>query len=276
MIDLHLHTNVSDGRLAPSALVAACEKAGVRVISVTDHDSSAGWEEAAGAAARAGIEFVPGVEITSVLNDRDVHVLGYFPTMRAPLLESFLAEQRRDRVRRVRQMVGRLAPLGVHVQLDSVLQEAEANPRRTLGRPQIADAMIARGYVANRDEAFDRYLGHGRPAFVPRLGATPEEVIGLITAAGGLASLAHPGLLDSDEIIPSLILAGLPAIEVFHSEHDAETVRRYRRMADRSRLLATGGSDFHGIDGGHRECTLGCTGLPREDYDAFRERLFAA
>jgi 3',5'-nucleoside bisphosphate phosphatase len=276
VIDLHLHTNVSDGRLAPSALVAACAEAGLRVIAVTDHDSSAGWEEAASAADRAGIEFVPGVEITSVLNGRDVHVLGYFPTRRAPLLETFLAEQRRDRVRRIRQMVGRLATLGVHVQLDSVLQEAEANPRRTLGRPQIADAMIARGYVANRNEAFDRYLGHGRPAFVPRLGATPEEVIGLITAAGGLASLAHPGLLDSDEIIPSLILAGLPAIEVFHSEHDAETVRRYRRMADRSRLLATGGSDFHGIDGGHRDCTLGRIGLPREDYDAFRERLFAA
>jgi predicted metal-dependent phosphoesterase TrpH len=275
VIDLHLHTNVSDGSLGPTALVAACRDAGLHVISVTDHDTTAGWAEAAAAAAAAGVEFVPGVEITAVLDGRDVHVLGYFPAARAPMLESFLDEQRRDRVRRVRDMIARLKGLGVTLEIESVLQDAETNPRRTIGRPQIADAMIARGYVASRNEAFERYLAQGRPAFVPRYGATPDEVVGLITAAGGVASLAHPGLLDADEIIPALILAGLPAIEVFHSEHDAETVERYRRMAARSRLIATGGSDFHGVEGGHRECMLGRVGLPADDYEAFRERLFA-
>lgn len=276
MIDLHLHTNVSDGALAPAALVAACQQAGLRVISITDHDTTAGWAEAAAAAAASGIEFIPGVEITAVLDGKDVHVLGYFPRARVPMLESFLDEQRRDRIRRAREMLARLSAMGLRLPIDGLLEEAERHTRRALGRPQIADAMIAGGFVANRNEAFETYLGQGRPAFVPRHGATPEEVVGLITAAGGLPSLAHPGLLDQDEIIPALILAGLPAIEVFHSEHDPETIERYRRMASRSRLMATGGSDFHGVDGGHRECTLGRVALPAEDYAVFRERLFSS
>jgi len=275
VIDLHLHTNVSDGCDEPGALVRACRAAGLSVISVTDHDTTAGWDEAAAAAAVAGIEFIPGVEITAVLDDRDVHVLGYFPSRRAPLLEDFLEDQRADRIRRVREMVGRLAALGMPLDLASVLQDAASHPRRTLGRPQIADAMIARGYVAHRNDAFDAYLGHGRPAFVARRGATPEEVIDLITASGGLASLAHPGLLDLDEIIPALIVAGLPAIEVFHPEHDPETVWRYRRLTAASRLIVTGGSDFHGATSGHHDCTLGRIVLPREDFEAFRDRLFA-
>jgi predicted metal-dependent phosphoesterase TrpH len=277
VIDLHLHTNVSDGAFSPAALVRACSEAGLQVISVTDHDTTEGWTEAQTASSAAGIEFIPGVEVTAVHDDRDVHVLGYFPTLQAPLLESFLDEQRRDRVRRVREMVARLAALGIDLQLDvgELLGDAGTNPRRSVGRPLIADTLIARGYVANRNEAFDRYLGQGRPAFVPRRGATPEDVIGLITAAGGLPSLAHPGLLDQDEIIPALIIAGLPAIEVFHAEHDEETVRRYRRMAERSRLVVTGGSDFHGVEGGHRQSPLGRVLLPREDYLVFRERLLA-
>lgn len=276
MIDLHLHTNVSDGHLGPTALVHACAAAGLGVIAVTDHDTTAGWEEAARAARAAGIEFIPGVEITAVLDDTDVHVLGYFASARAPLLERFLADQRQDRMRRVREMVGRLAALGIDLSLESVLRDVAAEPVRTIGRPQIADAMIARGYVSDRNEAFDKYLAQGRPAFVARQGGTPDEVVGLITAAGGLPSLAHPGLLARDEILPSLILAGLPAIEVFHPEHDPETVQRYRRLAARSRMIVTGGSDFHGVEGGHRESMLGRVVLPQEDYDRFRERLFTA
>jgi predicted metal-dependent phosphoesterase TrpH len=276
VIDLHLHTNVSDGCDDPAALVRACAAAGLDVISVTDHDTTAGWDEAAAEAASAGLEFIPGVEITAVRDDRDVHVLGYFPSRRAPMLEEFLADQRADRIRRVRDMVDRLATLGMRLDVDAVLQRGADAPGRTVGRPQIADALIVRGYVSSRNEAFDKYLGHGRPGFVARRGATTEEVIDLITAAGGLASLAHPGLLDLDEIIPALIVAGLPAIEVFHSEHDAETVWRYRRLAEASRLIVTGGSDYHGLTAGHRDCTLGRTGLPREHYEAFRARLFAS
>lgn len=274
MIDLHLHSRASDGCDEPAALMHACRAAGLDVVSLTDHDTTAGWEAAAAAAEREGMEFIPGIEITAVLDGRDVHLLGYFPSRRVPMLEDFLAAQRADRVRRVRAMVGRLADLGFPLHLDAVLRGAAQDPQRTIGRPQIADAMVARGYVASRDEAFAKFLGYGCPAFVERRGATPAEVIEIITAAGGLPSLAHPGLLERDEIIPALVLAGLPAIEVFHVDHDVATAARYRRLATASRLLATGGSDFHGVTAGHHESTLGRIVLPREDYEAFRARLF--
>lgn len=276
MIDLHLHTSMSDGQDAPAALVARCAAAGLTVFSVTDHDTIAGWDEAAAAAQAFGLEFVPGVEITAVLDGLDVHVLGYFPSPRAPLLESFLQAQRADRVRRVRQMTERLRSLGRPVPAEAILEAASSDPRRTVGRPQIADAMIAAGHVATRDEAFAAYLGFGRPAFVPRSGVPPEEVVELIGSAGGLASLAHPALLERDDLLPGLILAGLPALEVFHSDHDAATVARYRRLALASRLLITGGSDFHGQAAGHRTPALGTVTLPAADYDLFRARLLSS
>lgn len=273
MIDLHLHTSMSDGRNEPAALVRLCREAGVTVMSVTDHDTTAGWPEASAAAATHGIEFVPGVEITAVLDGHDVHVLGYFPAQRVPMIEEFLRDQRSDRLRRVREMVARLAASGIHVDLGPALQEAERNPTHTIGRPQVADAMIAAGHVANRDEAFARFLGPDAPAFVPRRGYSPPDVIELITASGGVASLAHPGLLDRDEMLPTLILAGLPAIEAFHSDHDPATAARYLRLAAASRLLVTGGSDFHGYGAWH-EGTLGRIGLPPEEYARFRAALF--
>ncbi|HSL22168.1 MAG TPA: PHP domain-containing protein [Vicinamibacterales bacterium] len=273
MIDLHLHSSISDGRDEPAALAQLCREAGVTVMSVTDHDTTAGWADASAAAEALGIEFVPGVEITAVLDGHDVHVLGYFPTLRVPMLEEFLRDQRADRLRRVREMVAKLADTGVRVDLGPALREAERNPSHTIGRPQVADAMVAAGHVADRDEAFARYLGADAPAFVPRRGYSPADVVELITAAGGLASLAHPALLDRDEIIPSLILAGLPALEAFHSDHDPATARRYQRLAAASRLLVTGGSDFHGHGAWH-EGTLGRIGLPPEDYARFRAALF--
>lgn len=275
MIDLHLHTSMSDGRDTPSALVDLCGQAGISVMSITDHDTTAGWREAAERAPLLGIDFIPGVEITAVLGGEDVHVLGYFPVAAAPLIEDFLAEQRADRFRRVREMVARLAALGIYLDLERQLIDAERVPGRTPGRPIIADAMIAAGRVRSRDEAFEVYLGPGAAAFVPRKGATPQEVVELIAAAGGLPSLAHPGLLNRDELILPLILAGLPAIEAYHTDHDPETTDRYRRLASASRLLVTGGSDFHGLEAGHHENALGRIGLPANDYEAFHTRLFA-
>ncbi len=265
---------MSDGWDEPAALVRLCRSAGLTVISLTDHDTTAGWEAAARAASTEGLEFIPGIEITAVLGECDVHVLGYFPSRGVPMLEDFLAGQRADRVRRVREMVARLAELGFPIDLGAVLRDVSSNPERTVGRPQIADAMIAKGYLASRDEAFEKFLGYGCPAFVERRGGTPEEVIELVIAVGGVPSLAHPGLLDRDEIIPRLVIAGLPAIEVFHSDHGPGTSARYRRLASASRLLATGGSDFHGVNAGHRNATLGRITLPPDDYAAFRKRLF--
>jgi 3',5'-nucleoside bisphosphate phosphatase len=273
VIDLHLHTRVSDGLDTPGDLAARCAAAGLTVFSVTDHDTIGGWEEAAAAGSAVGLEFVPGVEITAVLDGQDVHVLGYFGSRRAPVLESFLDGQRADRIRRLREMIGRLASLGLPVDAEAVFGAADS--RRAVGRPQLADAMIAAGQVASRDEAFSRYLGYGCPAFVPRVGSTPEAVIELITAAGGVASLAHPALLDRDELIPGLILGGLSALEAYHPDHDPDTAARYHRLASKSGLLVTGGSDFHGVDSGHRESALGRITLPPAEFERLRTRLQA-
>lgn len=274
MIDLHLHTSLSDGRNPPAELVRLCLAAGLRTISVTDHDTTAAWPEAAAATARAGIEFVPGIEITAVLDGNDVHVLGYFPVLRAPLLDGFLADQRADRVRRVRRMARRLTDLGLPIDMDAEIGAAERDPSRTIGRPHVADALVRAGHCVDRTEAFDKYIGEGCPAFIPRQGATPEDVIELIMGAGGLASLAHPALLGRDEIIPMLIAAGLPAIEVYHSEHDEFDRQRYRRAAEKSNLLCTGGSDYHGEESG-RPVALGSVTLPAAEFERFRDRLFA-
>jgi 3',5'-nucleoside bisphosphate phosphatase len=266
VIDLHTHTTASDGSLTPAALVDAARAAGLRVLAITDHDTTAGFDTVTGTAP-AGIELVPGIEISAVADGRDVHVLGYFIDPSSSTLRAFLERQRRDRVRRVEEMTRRLAALGCPISADALLATAAGG--RSVGRPQIAAALVDAGYVQTRNEAFERFLEHGGPAYVPRHGATPEEVIAIVHAAGGLASLAHPGVTRRDDRIPALAAAGLDALEAHHSDHDPDAERRYRDLACELGLLVTGGSDFHG-EGGHRAPRLGMVSIPDEDYDALR------
>jgi predicted metal-dependent phosphoesterase TrpH len=270
MIDLHLHTTASDGALSPSELVLEARAAGLSIFSVTDHDTVAGVEAAAASARDAGLELVPGIEITAVADGRDVHVLGYFIDTTSARLREFLTAQRHDRLRRAREIAGRLASLGAPVDVAPIA--AGAARGQSVGRPQIADALIAAGHVASRDEAFDRFLDAGGPAFVPRQGAGPEAVIALIHEAGGLASLAHPGITKRDDLLPALVDAGLDALEARHSDHDAATEARYRDLARELGVLVTGGSDFHGAGAGHRVSALGQVTLPRADFDALLAR----
>lgn len=265
MIDLHLHTTASDGTLSPSDLVLEARAAGLSICSITDHDTTAGTEAAADAARDAGLELIPGIEISAVADGRDVHVLGYFIDCASPHLRDFLGRQREDRLRRVYEMGARLAALGVPVDVDPVV--ADAARGRSVGRPQIAAALLAAGHVATRNEAFDRFLGAGSPAFVPRHGSRPEEVIAIVHDAGGIASLAHPGLTRRDDLLPALAAAGLDALEARHSDHDAEMEAHYRARARELGLAISGGSDFHG-DGGHRIGTLGQVTLPAADFEA--------
>ena len=270
MIDLHLHTTASDGQLTPSALVARAAQAGLTVISVTDHDTVGGLADAAAAARGAGVTVVPGIEITAVEHERDVHVLGYFIDPETPSLAAFLRDQRADRVRRVREMAGVLGSLGYPVDVDALV-EASAGGTRSIGRPALAAALVAAGYVASRDEAFDRLLARGRPAFVPRHGAGGADVVRVIHDAGGIAALAHPGLLGADDLIPALADAGLDALEVRHSDHSSADEARYRALAARYALERSGGSDFHG-DTVHETCRLGAIAVPQADYDALAAR----
>lgn len=270
MIDLHLHTTASDGTLAPAALVARAADAGITVLSVTDHDTVAGIDEARESAAVRGLVLVPGIEITAVEGGRDVHVLGYFIDPHAAALACFLTRQRRDRIARVERIGERLREIGCAVDLAQLLHAAASQTGRSIGRPQIADALIQAGHARDRDDAFDRLLGEAGPAFVSRSGETPEFVIGVIRGAGGIASLAHPALLGQDELIPRLARAGLAAIEVRHSDHDEAAERHYREMAARLGLAVSGGSDYHGDDV-RRATTLGVVTLAAADY----ERLHA-
>ena len=246
MTDLHLHTTASDGRCTPRELVDRVAAAGVTVMAVTDHDTTASVFEVQARAAACGIEALAGIEVTAVERGRDVHVLGYFLDPREARLVEFLRLQRERRVERVRLIAARLAELGMPIDVQSLLDEGTRDGSRSIGRPQVARALQRAGYVANTKEAFDRFLGAGRPAFVTRPGSAPEVVIGIIQGAGGIASLAHPGRTRLDSRIEALGLSGLDALEVYHSDHDDAAIERYQRMASRLGLLVTGGSDFHG------------------------------
>ena len=256
-----MHTTASDGRLSPDELVGRAAAAGLTVISVTDHDTTGGLSEAAAAADRHGLRLVNGIEITAVEGARDVHVLGYFVDPGFPPFVEFLRGQRADRLRRLTAMVERLRDLGHTIDVEALVAAAARGAGRTVGRPHLADALVAAGYAANRREAFDTMLGEGRPAYVPRSGATVGEVSAVIRAAGGVASLAHPGLMRLDDAIPGFAAAGLPAIEVWHSDHDAAASARYQQLAERLGLGMSGGSDFH-ADHSHRAAGLGAIALP--------------
>jgi len=269
VIDLHTHTTASDGRCTPAELVARASAAGVTVLSVTDHDTVAACEAVAAACAGAGIEFVPGIEITAVRSEADVHVLGYFLDPRSASLRAFLSEQRHQRVDRIRRIVARLAGHGLHLDADALLRPALDDPSRSVGRPWVARAMVAAGYVASTDVAFSAWLSRGRPGFVPREGAGPEDVIARIHDAGGIASMAHPGLLKRDDWIPPLAEAGLDAIEAYHTDHGPDDTARYLTLAAQLMLAVSGGSDYH-ADESHGAPRPGMTSLPREEFERLR------
>jgi predicted metal-dependent phosphoesterase TrpH len=266
LIDLHLHTTASDGLLSPSELVGRASDARLSIIAITDHDTIVGTRAARDAAQRAGIELIAGIEISAVADGRDVHMLGYFIDAESPGLLSFLDAQRAERLRRAAEMGDRLAVLGCPIDVASILAGAGT---RTIGRPQIADGLVRAGYAVDRDDAFSRFLQFGAPAFVPRRGASPFDVIDVVHEAGGVVSMAHPGVTGCDGLIASMAASGLDAIEVRHSDHDLPTEARYRALAAELGLLTTAGSDYHG-DEGHRASSLGTVVMPPEDFATFQ------
>jgi predicted metal-dependent phosphoesterase TrpH len=269
VIDLHTHTTASDGRCTPSQLVERAARAGVQVLGVTDHDTVSGCAAAAAACDAAGIEFVPGIEITAVVDDRDVHILGYFFDPSSSTLQTFLAAQRLARVNRMREMVARLADHGIPLDPEAILQPALDDPSRSVGRPWIARALVAGGHVKHIAEAFDRWLSRGRPAFVARVGPTPDQVFDRIHAAGGVASLAHPILIEHDDWIAGFAAAGMDALEAYHSDHDDAATAHYLALAAGLQLAVSGGSDYH-ADDAHGGKGPGSVSLPRPAFDRLK------
>jgi predicted metal-dependent phosphoesterase TrpH len=272
VIDLHLHTTASDGRLAPRELVDLAAAAGLRVMAVTDHDTTGAVADVQARARTHGIEAVAGIEITAVLNGRDVHMLAYFVDVDDTAFQQFLTSQRTARVARIEAIGTRLAELGLPVRLDAVLALARMQSSVSVGRPQVARAMVAAGHVRDVHQAFDKYLGTGRPAFVSRVGPLPVDVIPIVHAAGGVVSIAHPGRTQIDDQLTRLRDAGLDALEVFHSDHDEATTARYAALAAELGLLVTGGSDFHDPGSAVRP---GSVTLPWQHWDRLRARQTA-
>ncbi len=275
MIDLHLHTTASDGRSSPEDLVQAAVRARLDTISVTDHDTVAGLDRVAAACATAGIEWVPGIEITAIYEDVDVHVLGYFLDHHSAVLTGFLDRQVTDRRRRVREMIDKLDALGLHVDADEVLGGHGGLDGRWIGRPLLARALLRARHVRTTREAFDLYLAENGAAWVPRRALPPQDVVTLIHEAGGIASLAHPGLMGHDEWIPPIAASGLDALEAYYSEHSPEMTTHYRILAERLGLAMSGGSDYHG-DPAHGPARPGSVSLPAAAYEALKERSEAA
>jgi predicted metal-dependent phosphoesterase TrpH len=275
VIDLHLHTTASDGRLPPSALVSLAARSGVRVLSITDHDTVAGLPDAREAARAAGLRLITGIEITAIERGRDVHVLGYFFDSSHQGLAAFLSTARAARLARVGAIGDRLRQLGLAIDTRPMIEGA-ATDDRSIGRPAIADALVAAGHAVDRQDAFQRWLAAGRPAFVARTGPSLANAVAAIAEAGGIASLAHPGLLGMDDEIGRFASAGLAALEARHRDHDAAAEARYRAMAAALGLVVSGGSDFHGeherVPPGER-ARPGDPSLTEEDLLALEARV---
>ena len=213
---------------------------------------------------------MPEIEITAVDGGRDVHVLGYFFDAQSATLAAVLERQRALRVSRVRAITAKLEALGMPIDIEPVLLAAAARPGSSVGRPQVARELVRAGYVPSVQAAFDAWLASGRPAFIERTGPGPAAIVGTIHDAGGIASLAHPGVTRRDELIAPLVEHGLDAIEAYHSDHSPEDQQAYLGLATRLGVLVSGGSDFHGEDA--RRNTLGIVTLPPQAFAELESR----
>jgi 3',5'-nucleoside bisphosphate phosphatase len=271
-VDLHTHTTASDGALAPRDLVRLAVRHGVHVLAITDHDSTDGLAEAIEEARQhPPLTIVPGLEINCDVTDAagrtsEVHVLGFFVRHEEPWFQDFLREQRAERRARVHRIADRLAELGMPIDPAEVFALVrEGSP----GRPHVARVMVHHGYVKSVREAFERYLHANGPANAPRRRLTPEDAIRVIRKADGVPVLAHPGVMDRDDIIPGLIAAGLGGIEAYYAEHSAFQAAAYLQMCRAHGLVATGGSDYHGAHTG-RVNPPGTPSVPMAAWEALQ------
>jgi 3',5'-nucleoside bisphosphate phosphatase len=246
VIDLHTHSTASDGIYAPADLLQQAHDIGLRVLALTDHDTTNGLDEASAKAEHLGINFIPGIEINTDVGSDEVHVLGYYLEYQRPEFQQVLQVLRDARVRRGQRMVELLNEQGVAISWERVREIAQGS----VGRPHVAKALQEAGYVQSIPEAFDKYIGKGCPAYVPRYKLAPIDAIRLILSARGLPVMAHPiGLPGLDELrkwLPELVEAGLVGLETYYGPYTEEEELQLRALADQYHLIPTGGTDFHG------------------------------
>ena len=266
--DLHMHTYYSDGYHSPEKLIEKAKNQGIKTLSITDHDNVKGIFEANDIAQKFNIEVIPGVEISTDIRDTEVHILGYFVDPLNKDLEHYLNFFRDERYKRAIRMVKKLNILGLDISIDDVLVFAKNS---AIGRPHIAQALLAKGQVKSFFEAFYKFIGNHAPAYERKVHLSPQSAFKIINDAGGLSFIAHPGNMP-EILIKELIDAGVDGIEVIHPSHSPEQVRFYRGIVNEYFLLESGGSDFHG---GKREDdeNLGKYYTSSKVVDTMRTRL---
>ncbi len=262
-IDLHSHSTCSDGVLSPTALVERAAARGVTQLALTDHDTTAGIEEARNAGQGCGVQIIEGVEI-SAWHGQEVHMLGYFVRPETPSVHAVLERQSTGRLDRVREIGARLDRLGMSIDIDAVIESAAGN----VGRPHVARALIAAGHVPDFEAAFARLLKKGAAAYIPASRLTATHAIRVIHEAGGAAVIAHPGVENVGDL-EALVECGLDGVEAHHPAHHPGLVSKYATFARKHGLVATGGSDFHAPGG---RVDLGDRGVPTEALEALRAR----
>lgn len=265
MYDLHIHSTASDGVLDCEELIDVAISLGLKGIAITDHDTVNSLQRAKDYINRinSSLKFIPGIEINTDYENEEVHILGYFLDYKNEEFLAKLTELKEARYNRAIKMLDKLKNMGITLNLAAVEKIAQGD---IIARPHIGQALVDKGYVFSVKEAFEKYLAKGRPAYVPRTKFTPAEAIRLINNVGGIAILAHPGLIRDGTVIYDVIDMGIEGIEVYYPEHSFLQIDYYLKICQEKNLLITGGSDFHGI--GHEDSRnrIGCAGIEEEDY----------
>jgi 3',5'-nucleoside bisphosphate phosphatase len=267
-IDLHTHSTASDGIYEPRDLLQRAHAIGLRVLALTDHDSTDGIEQAREAAHELGIDFIPGIELNTDTEHGEIHVLGYFPEYQRPTFQATLKILRDARIHRGQRMVELLNEQGTHISWERVREIAQGS----VGRPHIARALMEAGYVKTIGEAFDKYIGSDCPAYVPRYRLSPLDAVRLIRSANGLPTIAHPiGLPGLEQLrawLPELTEAGMVGLETYYGPYTSEQEQELQALADQYGLIATGGTDFHGP--GIHPTPLGGRFVPQKAVDQLK------
>ncbi|MFA6431404.1 MAG: PHP domain-containing protein [Candidatus Margulisiibacteriota bacterium] len=267
--DLHIHSTYSDGTERPEELVRQAKNAGLKTISITDHDIVDGIPSALNEGKNVGLEVIPGIEFTTEASLSEIHILGYFIDIANPLLIDELNKIQEGRTKRIYKIVNKLKELKIDIEPEEVLEIAGT---KAPGRPHVARALIKKGVVTSFKEAFARFLDNRGPAYVPHYKLVPAEAVRLIVKIGGIAVFAHPAVSNCDELIPALITEGLKGIEVFYGGHRPEQTEHYLKIAEKYNLFMTGGSDYHGKDAG-RVIIFGSPVLEDKYVDAMRQSV---
>lgn len=273
--DLHVHSTFSDGTLPPRAIIELALAQGLTGISITDHDTLNGLQETISYidANSVNIDFVPGIELNTEPEEEgsEIHILGYYIEHDHAGFKARLEEIHDQRKNRALQIVDKLNKLGFSISFDQVARLAGSD---LIGRPHVAMAMMKAGYAENIEEVFNQYIGYGRPAYVRRYKFSPQEAIELIKASGGIAVLAHPGLIADQSLLETLIKAGIEGLEAYYPQHTEEQTLAYLRLARENKLLITGGSDFHGPGSSESRARLGAAGIDKEMLMRLKARKY--